>query len=97
MYIAFNQINHARSIGARCLRQAHVAPNGANQLCGGSGLETFCSSGAEAGEPNTLLRFNGFRWFRYVNAKQLSQLIAAESHSQIPLYFSQGRSASVGP
>ena len=30
MFIALNQINDPRSIGAQCIRQAHVAPNGAN-------------------------------------------------------------------
>ena len=38
MYVASNQINKARSIGAQCIRQAHVAPNGANHLWGGAGL-----------------------------------------------------------
>ena len=37
------------------------------------------------------------RWFRYVTAMQLSQLTAADRHWQIRLFFSQGRSASVGP
>ena len=41
MYIAFPQINDSRSIGAQCIRQAHVAPNRANNLCGAAGYKHF--------------------------------------------------------